>query len=522
MNGNFFTKSRPSYTGNYLYQNPSGVSLPASIRTDLENNNFNAAAATLLSYSQGNAARVSNGNPAVTIGCDGKILMTYYVSVSGDDAGTLVFQYFGPEFRIDSVSVSPNPVNIRRGDTKQLAVTANYSDDSEVPVTNASTYRSANTSIATINYRGLVTGKAVGTTTVIATYGGKSKAVTVNVRYPDVMSISVSPSSANIKVGVTKQLTTTAYLSDGTNQNVTGTASYGSANTSIASVSSGGLVTGKAVGTTTVTATYSGKSAASTVNVTVPDNNKPIARFSVTPNPVFADEQVTYTDTSYDPDGYGLSERRWRVSLFGTSETHEYYNELPPNVFGTTGWGENNDGVGVYLITLWVKDDFPYGSSYELWSDPVSQVLIVEDSLRITALRMNSIVNPPSTTVAPIDYPAETPALIKAGYKMTFQLNTNGGDEAEIKFYANGQPLTVYTDAATDGTDTITVGTNRKNSVDNFSFWTDKNLEKNTIIDIKVILSKNGGNSIVNNVLGWQALKVVDSAKKDSNINLIK
>jgi uncharacterized protein YjdB len=282
MNGNFFTKKRPSYTGNYLYLNPSGVSLPASIRTNLENQDFNAAAETLLSYSQGNAARVSNGNPAVTIGCDGKILMTYYVSTAGDDAGTLVFQYFGPEFRINSIEVSPNPVNIRRGDTEQLTVTANYSDDSQVPVTNSSTYKSANTSIATINYRGLVTGKAVGTTTVTATYGGKSKAVTVNISAPDVMSISVSPNPVSIRKGDSKQLTVTAFLSDGTSKAVTNEATYWTDNTSLATVSSAGLVTGKAIGATTVTATYQGKSYAVTVNVRAPD----VTSISVSPNPV--------------------------------------------------------------------------------------------------------------------------------------------------------------------------------------------------------------------------------------------
>ena len=127
-----------------------------------------------------------------------------------------------------SISVSPASVNIRRGDTKQLAVTALLSDGTSETVTSKATYSSSNTSVATVGTGGLVTGKAVGTATVTATYSGKSKQVTVNVRYPDVTSISASPASVNIRRGDTKQLAVTALLSDGTSETVTSKATYSS------------------------------------------------------------------------------------------------------------------------------------------------------------------------------------------------------------------------------------------------------------------------------------------------------
>ena len=66
-----------------------------------------------------------------------------------------------------------------------------------------------------------------------------------------VTSISLSKSSATIAVGSTLQLTYSVTPSDATNQAVTWTSS----NTAVATVSSGGLVTAKARGTATITAT---------------------------------------------------------------------------------------------------------------------------------------------------------------------------------------------------------------------------------------------------------------------------
>lgn len=259
------------------------------------------------------------------------------------------------------------------------------------------------------------------------------------------------------------------------------------------------------------------------VNVQViAGNQKPVSRFTVSPNPVPADEPVTYKDTSYDPEGKKLTDKVWQVKNLETNNIYEFSNQLPPTVFEETGWGANGDGVGTYEITLKVKDTSPNGLSPARWSDEYKQTLVVEDPLRITALSMTSIVNPPKGTTAPVIYPVSTPTKIKAGYKMTFKVATNGGDKIDIKLYANGMPLTVHTD---DGdTNTITKATVRKNATTSFSFWTDKDLPKGTVIDMKIILTKTKGDgttkSLVNNELGNRFGIIVGSSKEDSSINL--
>lgn len=73
---------------------------------------------------------------------------------------------------------------------------------------------------------------------------------------PTLASFTLAPASAGLNVGQTVQLTTLARLSDGT-EAVGGARFFGSSDASIASVSSSGLVTALANGTTTINASYS-------------------------------------------------------------------------------------------------------------------------------------------------------------------------------------------------------------------------------------------------------------------------
>ncbi|WP_344924118.1 carbohydrate-binding protein [Aquimarina addita] len=93
-----------------------------------------------------------------------------------------------------------------------------------------------------------------------------------------VTGISVSPSNTSLSVGSTQQITATINPSGASNQNIT----WSSSNTSIATVSTDGLITAQAAGSATITATTAdGNFTASTiVTVTtsgatfVPDPNK--------------------------------------------------------------------------------------------------------------------------------------------------------------------------------------------------------------------------------------------------------
>lgn len=82
---------------------------------------------------------------------------------------------------------------------------------------------------------------------------------------PSVSSVTVSGTAPTF--GATAPFSATANLSNGTAQTVTGQSTWRSSNTSVASVTDAGLVTGIDVGDADITATYQGASGTSHVSV---------------------------------------------------------------------------------------------------------------------------------------------------------------------------------------------------------------------------------------------------------------
>jgi hypothetical protein len=89
-----------------------------------------------------------------------------------------------------------------------------------------------------------------------------------------VSSVAVSGIASLSNIGQTVQLTATATFSDGTTQNVTATATWQSSNSSVATVSSGGLVTAVTSGTVTMTATFQGKAGTATVPISITSSSR--------------------------------------------------------------------------------------------------------------------------------------------------------------------------------------------------------------------------------------------------------
>lgn len=81
---------------------------------------------------------------------------------------------------LQSLSVSPDPLYLGVSDTMHLTPVGTKPDGSKTPVTSA-TFKSGNTSIATVSSDGLVRGVAVGTTTIEVKASGKTVSVETQV-----------------------------------------------------------------------------------------------------------------------------------------------------------------------------------------------------------------------------------------------------------------------------------------------------------------------------------------------------
>ncbi|WP_162287916.1 Ig-like domain-containing protein [Bifidobacterium criceti] len=169
---------------------------------------------------------------------------------------------------VQSVSIAGGDVELKEGASKQLSATVSPSNATNRSVS----WKSSNTSVATVDASGKVTAVAAGSATVTATAGGKSASVTVTVKGEDpvvpVQSVSisgtgVSSGKATINVGAGLNLTATVLPSNATDQNVT----WISSDDSVAAVSSTGAVRGVKAGMAVIMATAGGKS--SSVIVTV-------------------------------------------------------------------------------------------------------------------------------------------------------------------------------------------------------------------------------------------------------------
>ncbi|WP_242358591.1 Ig-like domain-containing protein, partial [Bifidobacterium pseudolongum] len=169
---------------------------------------------------------------------------------------------------VSSVAISGGNFELKESASKQLSATVAPSNATDRAVS----WKSSDTSVATVDASGKVTAVKAGTAAITATAGGKSASVSVTVKGEDpvvpVQSVSISGTGvsggkATINVGAGLNLNATISPSNATDQDVT----WISSDDSIATVSSTGSVRGVKAGMAVIMATVGGKS--SSVIVTV-------------------------------------------------------------------------------------------------------------------------------------------------------------------------------------------------------------------------------------------------------------
>ncbi|MBX9856393.1 MAG: Ig-like domain-containing protein [Gemmatimonadaceae bacterium] len=149
---------------------------------------------------------------------------------------------------VRDLDVSPSAVSLFLGDSATLV--ASVSADPGIPTTTI--WRSSNPSVASVSDEGTVSALRVGTaivTALAAADTSKRATALITVRYAPV--VTVSPGSALLQPGGTRQFAATVQADAGVSTAVT----WSSSNPAVAVVSSSGLVTAQSMGTALITAT---------------------------------------------------------------------------------------------------------------------------------------------------------------------------------------------------------------------------------------------------------------------------
>jgi uncharacterized protein YjdB len=260
----------------------------------------------------------------------------------------------------------------------------NSSQNYVIPSALAGTYNDAYTNASTT--------LTSGSTLTLGAFGYKV-VTNANVTPVPVTGVSVSPTTASIKVGLTQQLTAAIAPSNATNQNVTWT----SGNTAVATVSNTGLVTGIAAGTAAIT-------------VTTADGNK-TATCSVTVTPA-----STFTVHFYRPSNWGtaikiywwsaqpagtLADGTWPgVAMTnegsGTWYQYTFSNVTSTNLIFNDGTNQTAD-LNRAGTNGWYYNGAWYNSQPS--SIPVTSVTVSPTSATVnTTLQLTATVNPSNAT----------------------------------------------------------------------------------------------------------------------------
>ncbi len=171
-----------------------------------------------------------------------------------------------------SVAVTPGSANLPKGMEKILGATGTYADGSTKDVTAWATWSSSKANVATV-HQGVVKAVGVGDSVITASVAGGASgsnvdgSATVSVKSPSLTSISVSPATFSVALGVKKQFSAVGTYSDATSGDVTSSVTWSSSDPSVATVS-GGQATTLKQGSATITATSGSISDTSALTVT--------------------------------------------------------------------------------------------------------------------------------------------------------------------------------------------------------------------------------------------------------------
>jgi uncharacterized protein YjdB len=261
----------------YVQVTPTNTNLPVQATTQFTatavfTDNSTRNVTTLATWSSSNSAIAVVANSGPTIGratalAEGTSTITAtYQGSSGTSLLTVAAS-------VQSIAVTPaNPTTVL-GLPVAFVATAILSNNATLVVTDNASWVSSDDTVATVTAAGIAAPVKAGSTTMTATYLGKSGTSTLTVSPATLSSLAITPNPISLAKGASQQLTATGIYSDTTARDLTNVATWLSSTATVVAVSnangSRGLLTAVGSGSSSVTAAFQGVTSAADA-ITVP------------------------------------------------------------------------------------------------------------------------------------------------------------------------------------------------------------------------------------------------------------
>lgn len=162
---------------------------------------------------------------------------------------------------VTGISLNKTSVTLKKGETAALSATVSPSDATNKTVT----YTTSNSKVATVSGSGKITAVGGGTAKITAKAGGKTATCTVNVTVKQTGIVVSGAKNRSVGEGNTLKLSVAKVPSDATDNF---SVAWSSSDSSVATVSANGTVTGVKQGTAVITAVSNGWQAVYNITVT--------------------------------------------------------------------------------------------------------------------------------------------------------------------------------------------------------------------------------------------------------------
>jgi trimeric autotransporter adhesin len=169
-----------------------------------------------------------------------------------------------------TMSLSPQASLTASGQTVKITATGTDGNNNSKDVSSSASWSSSNSGVATVAAGVVTAGSSTGSTTITAVQDGITGTATITVTASPLASLAIAPTTTNYPVSQgSQQFSATGTLENNNTIDLTNQVAWSSSNTSVATISTSGLVTFVAAGSTTITAKINNGNSTTTATVNI-------------------------------------------------------------------------------------------------------------------------------------------------------------------------------------------------------------------------------------------------------------